>query len=545
MNTRTTQRQKFWGKEFLQSGLNVADNPIMVPFNQMTLAENILVGNTFARRKRGGQAYFNLNGEDATANYPLNPKNSLTAPPPILGGTQFFYYDINGSSQSIIAIRQDENLWAIGNRLTAGTLVGNGLPTTGKICFQPFENKLYWCSSNTNEGYNKYDPIANTLTPATPPPDGIPKRLSVHRGRMWCSGVEGFPYRLYYSEPFNGDNWATTPFGSSGGPADPGSLDLDSFGDPEGITGHVSFQGNLYVFMRRAVYEISGSTINDFVVRPISREVGCINHHTIVPVQNDVIYASERGVLTLNSTDKVMGSQYAYLSRDIAPIWNELVDRNLNDQYHAIFDEIDNLYMLSVPSLGSQTNDQVLVYNLQSGAGGTAAEIPGMWFTWKGINARCLFKVLVNNIPRVVAGREDGILSLTGEAERSDFGSAFNSKFKTGVLYPSGMADQQHIWKSFTILQSTDSPANIIANYIIDSTNSGTRNYFLDNLGDKLTVDFILGQSALSSGIYRPRTFALDGEGYGLQLEINMNDIADVEIYGFLVESMPTKMTYE
>jgi hypothetical protein len=537
MTTKQVERSSFWGKEFLTKGLNATDNPIMVPADEMTLAENILIGSTWARRKRQGQTYYNVNGLDETANYPVNPKNNGDADgPPIRGIHEFWYYSgITGLPQSQLLVRQDDKVWAIDERNVAaidGT-GGNPLPTTGRVCFQTFENQIYWTSTNTAEGYNKWDGISATYTPlgaGAQPADGTPAFLGVYRGRMVAAGVPGFPYRIYFSKVFDAEDWTT------GGilPDDPTSLDLDPYGDPQGITGFTVFQDRLYVFLRRSTYEITGDTPETFRVRPISRQVGCINHATIVPVGNDVFYASERGVLSLSSTDKAIESEYAYVSRNIRTIYNEMIDRNREEQWYAGFDERENLYVLSCPSLGRVTNDVCLVYNTEKNA----------WTTWEGLNARTFATVLINNVPRLITGREDGIIGVTGEKKRLDFGEPYKAKLTTGILYPGQQADIEHIFKAVTIVAAPSKRSSLTLEWSIDSQFIDSRIVNFVNSGDLLGSTFILGESRLSAGTYEPRTAKVRGKGYGIQLTVIMQDDEDIEIFGFIVESVPADHKY-
>lgn len=535
MTTKQLQRASFWGKEFLTRGLNATDNPIMVPPDEMVTAENILIGTTWARRKRQGQTYYNINGEDETANYPLNPKNNGGSDgPPIRGLHEFWRYDGSGNPLSDLMVRQDDKIWAIDNRnSTAVDLTGgNPLPTTGRVCFQPFEGNVYWASTNTLEGYNKWDGVAGTYTPGVAtPPDGTPSILGVYRGRMIAAGVPGFPYRIYFSGVFDAEDW-TIPITIA--PDSPTSLDLDPYGDPSGITGFVTFQDRLYVFMRRSIYEITGDNATNFIVRPISRQVGCINHATIVPVGNDVFYASERGVLSLRSTDAAIQSEYAYVSRDIRRVYNEAIDRNREDQWYAGFDERENLYILSLPSLGKVTNDQCLVYQTEKQA----------WTTWDGLDARTMATVLVNNTPRLVVGREDGIIGLTGEETRLDYGEPFKARFTTGIHYPGKEADIEHMFKEVTILAAPELASELTLEWSIDSSFIDSRLVEFVNSGDLLGSTFILGESRLTQGTFEPRTAKVRGKGYGIQLTVIMQDDVDMEIFGFIVGSVPADHRY-
>jgi hypothetical protein len=539
VTTRQTRRIRVNGKEFLAAGLNVTDNALLVPPNEMTDADDILVGSTLARKKRGGQAYFNTDDEDAEATYPSNPKNTVDGVDgdPILGKYEFWRHDATtGLPHSTLLVRQGTKIWAIEGRTGAAVDITGSLtlPNGGTVTFQAFEGKVFWAGTGvagTEEGLNVWDgDITNPATAAaTEPPDGTPKYILAHGGRMWAWGVPGFPYRLYYSEFYDAEVWATAVYGDTGTAAEAGSLDMDPFGDPVGINGGVSYQDRLYIFMRRARFEITGSTINDFFVKTLSRQVGCIGHHTIVSTGEEVFYASERGVTTLASSDTAIQNTTQFVGRNVSKIWNRMLNRTRYDQYSAAYDEQEGLYLLTVPSAGSSVNDTILVYNVES----------RFWVgVWRNHKARCLTTYIVEGINRVISGREDGIIALLGESSLLDLGQGYSARFKTGMLYPGEEIDIEHIWKHVTLLAAAEGTAQLVINAYVDSKKVHSTTLTIES-DEAVLGAFVLGESSLGSGVFVPKTVPLKGQGYGVQLEVIYNGENDIEVFGFIVEAMP------
>ena len=599
--------------EFLDAGLNVTDNPLIVPPNEMTEAKNIMVGSTLARKPRVGTDYFNTDDSDEGASYPDNPKNTVGGVDgdPILGIYEFWRYESGVATQTLM-VRQGSKIWAIEARTgTATDITGSlVLPTTGKITFQAFEGNVYWVSTNTSEGYNKWDGVSasavavttaaatfsgsvsgvtgtvelsadntgsignsivllgdgaktlatlasdwNTGNPAntvtvdsanggdTPDigeamalsggtsliPDGVPRYIVSHNGRMYAFGVEDFAYRLYISEFYNAEIFETDPLGTTGAAAKATSLDLDPFGDPAGIVGGVSFQNKFYAFMNRSSFTVTGYTINDFAVEVNNSNIGCIGHHTILPVENDVIYASERGVLTLSSTDKAIESDYGFLSRPLTRLWNQSLNRNLETQYHAAFDTTENIYMLSVATAGSTENDAVLALNTSN----------LVWTVYEGLKARSLTSYVdTDGVRRVVFGREDGVIGIQAPEARTDLGSPYSVKFRTGILFPGEEMDIEWVFKHVTILASTKGEGTLTLNSFIDSKLVSTETVKVTSGQDLLGSSFVLGQSALGNGVFVPQTFKIGGKGYGLQLEVIFSTEDETEVYGFFVDAV-------
>jgi hypothetical protein len=555
MATRSTTRYKLFGKEFLSGGLNITDNAIIVPFNQMTVADNILVGATRARRKRFGTTLYNITTAFQGATYPTNPDNGGGAEP-IRGILEYTRFDTGtGQSKTDLVVRQDDKFWTIDDRNTAAVNRSGALTLsdTGRVCFQPFEtgtgHAIFFCSTDTADLLNYWDGSAGaavTITAANAPGDwktaGVvtsgPAFLEVHYGRLWAAGHPDFPYRLYYSAPNDGDDWRT----ASGG----GSFDLDVIGDPQGITGLVSFQNKLYIFMRRAIYELVIPDPTDVpgsaYIKPLTREIGCVSHASIKTIGNDVIFCSDRGVTTLASTDKAIQTQFAWISRDIQRTFNEALNHARLEQIWAEFDEQQGLYMIAMPSLGSNTNDLLYCFNIESGG----------WMYWPAMKARSMCRVLVSNKPRICIGREDGHIVLIGETLRKDLqktgtssaGTDYNARFKTGILYPGDQSDVEHVFKSVTVMAAASTTTAVTLQWEIDGKVAGSRQINFTASGDLLGSSFVLGASQLATNTFVPRTVQIAGKGYGLQLSVIMPSSADIEIYGFIIETKAASPKY-
>jgi hypothetical protein len=537
VTTRTSRRIKNMGESFLKGGLNLTDNAIIVPPHEMVDATNILIGSSPSRRQRPGIEYFNTDDSDENASYPVNPKNGGGTSEPILGAYEFWRYDgTTGAPKATLMVRQGDKIWGIDQRTgladdLTGALV---LPAGGAITFQAFEGRVYWTGTGTSgvdEGYNYWDGVSGSaVAAAAVPPDGTPTHIISHGGRMWAWGVPGFPYRLYYSEFYDAESWAVAAFGDTGTAAEPGSLDMDPFGDPVGINGAVSFQDRLYVFMRRARFEVTGSTINDFFVKTLSRKYGTIGHKTIVSNGDSVFYASERGFFNLASSDTAIESKAADIARPIKSLWTKLLNRNLFDQFCACYDEDENLYLITCPSSGSTANDTILAYSAEH----------GVWSgVWKGHKARVLTSYFTEGKARVLAGREDGVLALLGTDARTDLGAAYTSSFKTGMLYPGEEIDIEHVWKHATILTSAEGSGSLVVNAYLDSKLVSSQTIQVDAGTDLLGTTFVLGDSELGGGVFIPHTFSLKGQGYGLQLEVIFNSDIGIQVYGFMYEAVP------
>lgn len=526
---RTTQILNFFGKEALLGGLNVTDNPLIVKPQEMVVADNIRINQSISRKKRHGQTRYHTGTFAGTASFPAIASGPSAATA-IRGHLQYWRYASGvGDYIEDIFLHQGSRLWLIPNRTDPATDKTGALILSDSAVpsYQVFEGKLFFASTDTADGYNKYDGLdasPGNAVAANPPADGVPKYLRQHFRKMWAAGVPEFPFRLYFSSTADAEVW------TSGGGNNGGSLDLDYDGDPGGITAiFPSFQGKLYVATRRTVYEVSGIDATTFVVRAITRGIGCISHASVAATPNDVIFASDRGVHSLRKLATSDQTEVTFLSRDIQPLWTDLLNSALLMRSCASWDETINSYIISVPSSGQTTNDTILVYNIEL----------GIWTVWNSIQARSINTTLINNKNFVTLGREDGEFTFFDPDSRTDLGEGFTARFKTGKLFPFGLLMKQWHFKSLTILCSTTTASNLSVGYTIDSidgTKSDTKSVPLGNETDVLTQSFTLGQSRLGFGQFLPVTISIDEVGYNFQLDITASGSSEFEFYGWTLE---------
>lgn len=526
MRRTTSQFLNFFGKQGLAGGLNVSDNPILVAPQQMTQAKNVLIGATLARKKRGGLDRYHLGSFIGTASYPtvasMGGSNNA-----IRGLTQYWRYgSATSESNDDLFLHQADKVWSIASR-TSPAIDRTGalsLSTTGIPVYQVFEGILYFTNSETADGYNKWNGVASApgdAEAATAPADGAGKYIRAHQGRMWMGGNPGFPYRLYYSSALDAEDWTTNG----------GSLDLTYNGDPDGITAiFPPFQGRLYVATRRTIYEITGSTPTDFVIRPVTNGIGCVSHNSVAATPNDIIFCSDRGVHSLKRLAVSDQSEVDFLSRDIQSLWTSLTNRSLLDRATARWEETTNSYVLTIASAGQQTQDTTLVYNLEF----------GVWTTFNDIDGRSVARLLLSNQSYIGFGREDGEIVFINPSSQEEFnGDGINFSFTSGKIYPDGAIDRQYKFRDLTIFASATRQSTLSIQWTVDGIDgqiSGSRAIQLANDTDLIGSTFVLGTSRLGFGQFLPKTVTVDSVGYSFQLTISATGESDIEFYGYRLE---------
>jgi hypothetical protein len=87
------------------------------------------------------------------------------------------------------------------------------------------------------------------------------------------------------------------------------------------ITGVIVFREALIIFTDKTISQVTGNTLQDFVLQPITRNVGCVASDTVQEVGGDVIFLGPEGLRLLSATDRVGDFNLGVVSK---PIQNEM-----------------------------------------------------------------------------------------------------------------------------------------------------------------------------------------------------------------------------
>lgn len=70
-----------------------------------------------------------------------------------------------------------------------------------------------------------------------------------------------------------------------------------------GITGLTIFRDRLIIFGQKKILQLVGNTISDFVLQPITEDIGCVDTDTIQEVGSDIMFLGPDGLRLLSGTD--------------------------------------------------------------------------------------------------------------------------------------------------------------------------------------------------------------------------------------------------
>jgi hypothetical protein len=98
------------------------------------------------------------------------------------------------------------------------------------------------------------------------------------------------------------------------------------------ITGLIVFRETLIIFTEKTISQLSGNTLQDFTLQPITRRVGCVATDTIQELGGDIIFLGADGLRLLGATDRVGDFNLGLVSK---PIQSEMTALIASANYFA------------------------------------------------------------------------------------------------------------------------------------------------------------------------------------------------------------------
>ena len=83
------------------------------------------------------------------------------------------------------------------------------------------------------------------------------------------------------------------------------------------IVGLSVFREQLFIFTENSIFKIAGSTIADFRLDPVTRDIGCIAGDSIQEIGTDVMFLAPDGLRLLGATDRVGDFSFQNVSKTI------------------------------------------------------------------------------------------------------------------------------------------------------------------------------------------------------------------------------------
>ena len=169
---------------------------------------------------------------------------------------------------------------------------------------------IVWADGANNA--TKYDGTTVTDISTTGAPAN-PTYVIGFKNALFFAGMSADPQSLVFTAPFTDDDFSV----ANGA----GVLNVDS-----DITGLFPFRDQLYIFCEERIFRLTGDTIANCVVQPVTREIGCVNGFTIQEFAGDIVFLGPDGLRTIAGTERIGDVELGTISRPIQEIFESLTD---------------------------------------------------------------------------------------------------------------------------------------------------------------------------------------------------------------------------
>ena len=143
------------------------------------------------------------------------------------------------------------------------------------------------------------------------------KFVAAYRNHMFYAGKSTTPQEVVFSEPLDEDD-----FDASDGA---GSIKVD-----DTIVGLKAFRDSLFIFCENRIFKLTGSSLSDFAVQPVTRNIGCINGDTIQEFAGDLMFLGPDGLRTVAGTAKIGDVELGTISKNVQGLFDKnIVDASL------------------------------------------------------------------------------------------------------------------------------------------------------------------------------------------------------------------------
>ena len=266
---------------------------------------------------------------------------------------------------------------------------------------------IVWADGANNA--TKYDGTTVTDLNATGAPSD-PQFVVGHKDALFFAGMSATPEEIVFTAPFT-DNDFSTANGA-------GSINTDS-----PITGLFPFRDQLFIFCEERIFKLVGNTIADFVLQPVTREIGCVNGFTIQEVGGDLVFLGPDGLRTVAGTEKIGDVELGTISRQVKPRFESLTD----------VDEFDSLVIPDKTQYRLFFSNANTTRALTKGIIGVRKQNGYEYADMLGIRPSCTDYIVVQGESIILHGEYDGYVYRQEKGNNFD-GNNVDAKYRSPDL---------------------------------------------------------------------------------------------------------------
>ena len=320
----------------------------------------------------------------------------------------------------------------------------------------------------------------------------VPKYLEIYNNQLMMAGFSGSPSTVWFSEV--GEPEAILP---------ENNFEVRT-NDGDVVTAMKAFTSNLMVFKTNSYHQLSGQDPQNFSLRQVSDQYGCLNHRCTAVYDDFLVFLDRKGIVRFN------GANQDTVSSKIQSVFERMNVSAAKDTACMVHDKKRNQILTAIPVDGAAYNNLTVVYDY----------LVDGWTTYEGFNPS-LFLVAQGKLSEraVFYGGYTGQLFNMGASYFGDNGVGYTCLVKTRYMSELG----QSVEKQYRRLHINVDP--------VTSSTSSFNIVMYPNYGT--TVGFT---SAMYANPFQSRIdFGLSARS--LAFELSNNSASDsVKLHGYVLE---------
>jgi len=344
------------------------------------------------------------------------------------------------------------------------------------------------------------------------------KHIAAFKNHMFYSGMSATPQEIVFSEPFDEDAFV------SGQGA--GSIKVD-----DTIVGLRAFRGDLFIFCENRIFKLGGSSLSDFAIVPVTRNIGCVNGFTILEFAGDLVFLGPDGLRTVAGTARIGDVELGTISTNVQQLFRD----NLTNA--------EAFVSLVIPD---KTQYRIFFSKegqAQTSSLGAICVMKGQAFefsTMKGIRPACADTIVEAGDVVAIHGGFDGFIYRQERSNTFD-GALINAKYRSPDLSMGDPGVRKHMQRvNINYAPESTLDADLFVRYDYESSNSiRPAPYPLDSTNVAGTYGSSTYGNAVYGGPSQPIVRkAVEGSGFAvaLRVEDGATATAPYTLKGFQLE---------
>ena len=350
-----------------------------------------------------------------------------------------------------------------------------------------------------------------------PPAVAGAKFVVAFKDHMFYAGMSTSKQEVVFSVPFIEDNFSI-------------AVGAGSFKVDDTITGLKVFREDLFIFCEDRIFKLSGSSVSNFAVSPVTRNIGCVNGQTIQEFAGDLIFLAPDGLRTVAGTARIGDVELGTISTPVQSVFNDNIANSSG--FRSIVIPNKTQYRVFFTKSGT----------VQSATEGVATSLRGQIFEFaqlKGIRPTSTDTVTTATETIVIHGGDGGYVYRQETGNDFD-GTAIAGKYRSPDLSFGDAGVRKHMHRVLVSYKPEAAiSADMFLRYDYEDPNSPRPAAYSLSASDIVAV--------YGSGVYGTSTYggqsepllrqSVEGSGFTVALRVDDNGVtAPYALRGFQME---------